>query len=160
MFFDAGLGTAAITRFDVAAPFLANAFVLLLGPFGALAIEHRFAATYRRWDRSVEAPPLPGHHDPDQVAETTVWAIDASQILIVLLGPIAGLLILHPNINAAVSVVYIAVIVLSVAGFLAFVFLTAPDAYKSDWIWIFSPVNVGAIVVSLLAGGIAAAIGP
>jgi hypothetical protein len=160
MYFDVAPALAGITRFDVAAPFLANALVLLLGPVGAIAVEHRFAATYRQWDDSVNATGLPVHHDPDQIAKTTVWAIDASQILVVLLGPIAGLLIFHPDISSGVAVVYLAAVVLSFGAFLAFVFLTAPDAYESDWIWIFSPLNVGAIIVSLLAGALAAAIGP
>ena len=187
----------AITRFDVAAPFLASALLLLLGPFAVLAIVHRLAGLYAAWPReqvhdhtlkdsaaiapggrgreyqagphdvstvashsvthSVQ-PPLIG--DPDQAAQNVIWAVDASQILSVFLGPIVGLFLLRSHIGTAVAVLYVATIVVSVAGFLGFTFRVRPDHYHTAGRWIFTPVTLLGLFATLAAAGTAAAIGP
>jgi hypothetical protein len=156
------LSVAAATpsRFDVAAPFLGSVILTLVAPFVSMPVERRLASTYREWDASAGGSVLPGHHDPDQIAHTTLWAIDATQILAGLLGPIVGLLVFHPTISNALALVYVLAIVGSVGGFLGFVHLVSPDRYESNWLWVFSPVAVVVTVASLIAAGIAAAIGP
>lgn len=161
----------ATSRFDVAAPFLASALLLFLGPFALLAVISRLAGEYRRWasqqalpERAAEceakmsAPPL--IIDPDQLAQNAIWAVDASQILIIFLAPVVGLFILHNHLGTAIAVLYVASLVVTLAGFLAFTFLGPIDRYPSWGFWIFTPVTVLGILATLAAAGTAALIGP
>jgi hypothetical protein len=160
--------TLAATSFDVAVPFLANALLLMLGPFIGLAIVARLRQVYRGWADQIlvdpgsteisSRPPLV--NDPDQQAEIATWVIDAAQTSAIFLGPLVGLLLLRSRLENAVALLYVGSFLAAFAAFLSFTFLVAPDRYSRRGIWIFSPVTIIGVILNLAAAGAAAAVGP
>jgi len=167
----------AITRLDVAAPFLANALLVLLGAFLGPLIIMKLEGAFGDWiagvqvEKSMKCPKCKKEHlvkidttsvifDAEQSAQASIWAIDASQILGLFLGPLLGIVLLSPPWSSGVALLYIAGIFVCVIAFAYFVAKVRVDSY---WTWgypLFTPVSIAGILVSLAAAVAAALIGP
>jgi hypothetical protein len=153
--------TATVSAFDAAAPFIVNCFFLIVGPFVGLAVVSRLSSMFRSWLKeggiSIEELPIP--LDPEVLANTATWTIDASQILTLCLSPLVGLLLVF-NFGG-LGILYAGSLAIAICGFLGFTFATTADRYPGRFaIWIFTPVTVGGLVLNVAAAVVAASIAP
>jgi hypothetical protein len=150
------------TRLSVAAPFIAGAVLLFLGPFVAMAVEARLATVFQNWLDDDGLPPRAlaklGSYSPETVAKSSVWSIDAAQILATFLLPWLGVALLRPGL--ALFLLYLVVSVVVLAGLLWFIYRVKADDYHTRGVWIFTPVPLFGIPVNVAAAIVAAAIGP
>jgi hypothetical protein len=146
----------------VAAPFLASTLLLVFGSFLALAIEHRLAREFAGWrdsdGLSNAAVKRLNSYAPDTVAQSSVWTIDAAQIVATFLQPLVGIAIMRPGLELLLFYIAASVVVLSV--FFWFVFRVPVDSYHATGKGIFTLVPLIGIPVNLAAAGVAALIGP
>jgi hypothetical protein len=164
----------AVSRFDVAAPFLVNVAVVVVSALASSTIITKLERAFALWREDVttetddegnekkgtETVSQPLISDPAQTAQPSIWAMDASQILGLFLGPVLGLILLAPPLTSVLGVVYIVGIVACIGTFFAFVAWVKADRYPTWGKWKLTPVTIGGIFVSLVAAGVAAAIGP
>lgn len=150
------------TRLAVAAPFLASAALLALGPFVALAVEARLASTLARWrdedGLSAAAKKRLISYSPGTVAKSAIWTIDAAGISATFFPPMLGLALLRTG--RAIELLYFLALVAVVATLLWFLVRVPIDRYHSRGVWIFTPVPLAGVVVNVLAAGAAYWIGP
>jgi hypothetical protein len=116
----------------VAAPFIASAVLLVVGPFIGIKIEARLRDVYEKWlkgdlenaftgtklmsyDPAAKAKSKLLSHDPAAVAKgnlvswdpatvakSAIWAMDAAQILAAFLLPVLGVIVLRPSTGAVI----------------------------------------------------------
>jgi hypothetical protein len=146
----------------VAAPFLASALILALGPFIALAVEDRLRSALVRWldedGLSASARERLISYHPDTVAKSAIWVVDAAGVVATLFPPILGLALLRTS--RMIELVYLLAVVIVVAGFLWFLFRVPLDRYHTRGLWIFTPVPLVGVGASLIASVAAYLIGP
>jgi hypothetical protein len=147
-------------RFDAAAPFLASALLIAIGPFVGLPIEWRIKRQLSEWARTsgTNEDDLPEAFAPENLAAATGWVVDASQIVAVCLGPLVGVLLLHSTANGSVVLLYLAGVLVAFAWFLAFTFRSSIDRYPNRKHWWMTRVTLVGIAVNVAAAGVAAAL--
>jgi hypothetical protein len=151
-----------VSHFDVALPFIVNCLLLIVGPFMGLAVVSRLSAMFRGWleEEGISIDELPVPLDPDTLANTAIWTIDAAQIMTLFLSPLVGLLLLRSNLGD-LAFLYVASFVVAVSGFLGFTFASTADRYPWKFrIWIFTPVTLCGLTLNGAAAAFAAIIGP
>jgi hypothetical protein len=146
----------------VAAPFIASTLILALGPFVAIAVESRLGKVLRAW-RDADALSSATEeqlisYDPDTVAKSAMWTIDAAAISATFFPPLLGLVLLRTG--RAIELVYLVALVAVVAGLLWFLFRVPIDRYHTRGVWIFTPVPIFGIGVSIVAAVAAYFVGP
>lgn len=106
----------------VAAPFIASAVLLVIGPFIGKKIEARLSAVYTTWrDTDLQEAPAGtqlASYAPATVAKSALWAMDAAQILGAFLLPVLGVIVLTPSTAAEIFyVVYCAIVLIALVVF-------------------------------------------
>lgn len=154
----------AVSRFDVALPFVISAGLLLVSSFTTLAIRERLEKVLTEWfkESKIEVDKLPVPQEPGSLASTSAWTVDAGQILAAVLGPLIALLILRPRVGDALSLLYFGSFVVAVIAFFAFTFKVRADRYGARTVLrFFTPLGAIGIALNLAAAAVAAwAIGP
>jgi hypothetical protein len=163
----------APTRFELAAPFLGSALLLVLGSCISLAIESRLKGLYAEviGQAKLKGTEQTTQLNADALANLANWTTDASQIASLILGPTIGLALLHRDLESWAVFLYLVLMILAVAACLVFIFLVRPESYpqaglvisseRRPWLrvknrWIFTPVAQIGIAVSLAAAAVSA----
>jgi hypothetical protein len=155
------LAEADPTRLTVALPFAIGAILLLVGSIVAIFVEKRVRKTFGTFaaaDRTDTQTAI--SYSPDTLAASVGWTTDAAQIIALVLTPLLGLLLLKPSISGSLGLLYIAAFLVALAAEYHFLRKVRVDTYASKSKWIFSPVTIIGIILNLIAGGVAFALGP
>lgn len=150
----ASTSTPAASQLDVAIPFIVTIGLLIVGAGVAALVRQRFESVYSGWlsSQGINEKKLIYVQRPAAIADMSMWIIDASQALSVVVVPIVGLALLHGTLEQFVTVLYV---VMALAGFLTLVwFLTTkrPEAYaRRRWLMV-TPLTVVGVGVNVIAG--------
>jgi hypothetical protein len=154
------LSAAAVTRFEVASPFIVATLLVLAGGAVAAIVLWRLGARLSKWveDQKLQEK-LPATFTPDSIEQFSQWTIDCAQVLTGLLAPLVGLVVLHKHTSDGLQTAYLGAFVASLLVFVWFL-SRDPSRYGKGWPGIFTPALVVMLVVNVAAGVLAYLIGP
>jgi hypothetical protein len=155
------LTLAAETRLSIAAPFIVSAVLVAVGAGVAMAVEHRLKSEFEKWATKDKVPTNKPSYNPENLAGASAWAIDAAQLLALLVGPAVGVLTLKPDLGGGFGLLYVIAFGLGLIAFFVFTFIVRVDKYGATGIPYVTWVTFIGVVANIAAAFVAAyAIGP
>jgi hypothetical protein len=149
----------AVSRVEVAIPFVTSSAFLLIGGFVSLVVAARIESLYRDWLRQANAHDehLPLVVRPEVIGEMAAWSMDAGQSLGVVAAPAIGfLLLVDEGLGTAASVTYIVAVLAGLAVLICFLVAKRPEGYaRHTRLKIFSPMMDVGLGLNVVAGGLA-----
>jgi hypothetical protein len=149
-------------RLTVAAPFIASCLILALGPFIALGVESQLGKALKQWlendTQNCTHEVKLTSYEPETVAKSSLWAIDAAGIAATFFPPLLGIVLLKTG--TAANLIYLGSLVVVVAGLFWFLYRVPIDQYHTRGFKIFTPVPIYGAIVNAMAAVAAYAIGP
>jgi hypothetical protein len=150
----------AVSRFDVAAPFIVAVLLVLIGGAVGWVVLLRLRTQFSDWviEQDVRDK-LPATFTPEAIKQISGWTVDCAQVLTGLLAPLVGLVLLKHSTSSGLQIAYLGAFAIS---FLAFVWFLAwdPSRYGKGWPGIFTPILVVMLLVNVGAAAAAYAVGP
>lgn len=150
----------AVSRFDVATPFIVAALLVLIGGAVGWVVLWKLRTQLSDWTITQEVrDKLPASFTPEAIKQLSQWTVDCAQVLTGLLAPLVGLVLLKHSTSDSLQIAYLGAFAVS---FLAFVWFLSwdPSRYGKGWPGILTPILVVMLVVNIGAAAVAYAVGP